>query len=157
MGNAPKSLVTLISASQAREGLTFIHRGESPGCRDCEYYKVCIGNLEAGRIYRITKVRDRVLRCKLHDLDMNVVEVVEAEVTAAIPSKMAVEGATIEFKTPDCGRDDCDNYNICFPVGLVAGDRCKVLRVMEVLKCPLGLSLRRASVLRRPPPSRTPR
>ena len=145
-GNKP--IVTLVSVSQAKIGLTFINRGASQKCKRCEFYKVCVGNLEVNRVYRIVRVRDRSLPCSLYETEMKVVEVVEAEIDTVVPSKVAVEGAIITYKSPECEDQECENRDICFPEGLFDGDRCKILKVIGSLQCRLGLPLRRVLLQR---------
>ena len=75
-------------------------------------------------------------------MDMVVVEVVEADVDAAIPVKLAIEGATITFKEMECNRVNCENYELCFPKGLRDGDKVTIINVSKSLPCPLGFSLK---------------
>ncbi len=143
-----KVLITLISSAQAKENFTFIHRGAAERCRNCRYVKVCSENLESGRIYRIVRLRERTLHCILSGADMRVVEVVEAEVEAAIKSKEAIEGSIITFKPSHCEREECENFELCHPLGLLPNDRCKILRVEEAITCPDKTPLRKAVILR---------
>lgn len=147
-----KPLITLIGTGQAKLGMVFIHRGSSQKCLECRYFQVCIKNLEADRVYKIVKVRDRVLPCRLYETNMQVVEVKEAEITTAIPSRLAVDGATITFQKLECQLQNCESYELCFPKGLMDEERCHIIEVTESLHCPLGLSLRKA-VLQRVPSS----
>ena len=143
-----KPIITLVSVSQAKVGLTFINRGASQKCKECEFYKVCVGNLEVNRVYKIVKIRDRSLPCSLYETEMKVVEVVEAEIDAVISSRVAVEGAIITYQNPECDIQECENRGICFPEGLFDGDRCKILKVIGSLQCRLGLPLKRVLLQR---------
>jgi len=143
-----RRIITMIGVKQATVGLTFIYHGPCPACEGCEYRKVCVENLEPGRVYRIVGLRERVFPCRVHEGGVRVVEVVEADVEAALPSKVAIEGATITFQPRECGQVDCEHYNLCFPVGLFRGDHCAILKVGERIRCREGLSLTRV-VLRR--------
>jgi len=145
-----KPVVTLIGVGQAEAGRIFIHKGPSPKCEDCDYFNVCIGNLESERAYRIVKIRDKTLPCRLYEAEMQVVEVIEAEMPSAISSQIAIERAIITFNMPNCNMQGCRNYELCFPKVLKNGDRCKILKVDEDINCPFGLPLRRAFLLRVP-------
>jgi len=147
-----KPIVTLISIGQARVGNVFIHKGPGSKCASCEYFNVCVKNMEPKRVYKIVKVRDKTLLCRQYKIEMQVVDVVDAEITAAIPSKQAIAGAVITFHMPDCKEEGCENCEFCFPTGLKEGDRCKILDVTESLQCFEGLLLRKV-VLRRVPVS----
>ncbi|MEM3716244.1 MAG: UPF0179 family protein [Candidatus Bathyarchaeia archaeon] len=151
-GKRVKPIITLVGAGQARVGELFVHKGSSTKCNECKYFNVCVKNLESGRLYRIVGLRDRVLRCKAYDVDMQVVEVVEAEVSAAIPSKQAIEGALITFHPQECGEQSCESYEMCSPEYLREGDRCEVVEVHEAIECLKDLQLKRV-LLRRVSPS----
>ena len=152
MKRKDRCLITLVGIRQAREGYAFIHRGASARCRGCERYRVCIGNLEVGRVYKVVGLRERVFPCELHEVGVRVVEVVEADVSATIPAKLAIEGAVITFQPQECDVRTCRSHEFCVPHGLVGGDRCTILEVGESVSCFKGLSLVRV-VLRRLPAS----
>jgi uncharacterized protein (UPF0179 family) len=145
-----KPIVTLISSGQARVGTAFIHRGAGSKCEDCEYFRVCVKNLEPERVYEIVKVRERTLPCSQYEAEMHVVEVVDARMLAAIPAKQAIAGAVVTLKTRECTEEICENREICFPTGLKAGDRCEVLSVTESLRCSEGFLLKKAFLQRVP-------
>jgi len=143
-----RPIITLIGPGQAKLGMRFLHKGGTPKCEGCQYRRVCIENLEPGRIYKIVGVREKTLFCEAYGMEMVVVEVTESEVEAAIPSGSAIEGAIISFKNPECTEDDCENYRLCFPEGLKNGDRSQILEVDGSLKCRLRIPLRRVRLLR---------
>lgn len=135
----PKNItVTLVGKGQAETGRLFIHRGPGSKCIDCKYSKVCVENIKPGRIYEITKIRDKTLFCKQYEIEMQVVEVVNAKIPAAIPSKQAIPGVIITFKTPVCEEERCTSYELCFPEGLKSGDRCEILKIIQNVRCLLG-------------------
>jgi len=136
-----KKSFTLVSLNQAKEGFTFLHKGSSPKCDGCKYFLICVKNLETGRVYRVTGLRDKKMRCELADTDMMVVEVVESEIEAAVLCKQAIEGAIILFQTRECSVEDCENLTRCSPRGLLNGDRCEVVKVTGSLRCAQGLPL----------------
>jgi len=139
-----KKTVTLISTAQAQVGKVFIHKGPGSRCVNCEYYKVCVENVKPECVYKIVKVREKILHCKLYEADMQAVEVVDAEISAAIPSKQTIVGIIITFQTPDCENESCENHELCFPTGLKDNDRCEVLEVIGSLQCSQGASLKQA-------------
>ena len=145
-----KPIVTLVSIGQARVGTAFLHRGSGTKCENCEYLQVCVKNLEPQRVYKIVKVRDKTLHCRQYDSEMQVVEVLDAEIPAAIPAKQAIEGAVIMFQVRDCSQESCENSETCFPEGLRAGDRCEVLSVTESLPCSEAFLLKKVSLRRVP-------
>ena len=147
-----RSVITLVGVRQAKEGFVFIHQGPSSSCEGCEYYQVCLKNLEAGRVYKVVRLREKVFPCRLHEAGARVVEVVESDILAALPSKLAIEGAVITFQKAECDVQACEHHELCVPRGLVNGDHCTVLKIGENVACSKGLSLVKA-VLRRLPSS----
>jgi len=147
-----KPVVTLVGVRQAREGFVFIHQGTSLECEGCEYHEVCVKNLESGRVYKIVRVREKTFPCKLHEKGVRVVEVVESDILAALPSKLAIEGAVITFRKQECDVQACEYFERCVPCGLLDGDRCVIVEVGGNVACSGGLSLVKV-VLRRLPAS----
>jgi len=145
-----RKIVTLIGVGQAQVGSVFIHRGPGSKCGACEYSQVCVKNVEPERVYRIVRVREKTLPCRQYEMEMQVVEVLNAEIPAAILSKKAIIGAVVTFQTPDCKAEGCENFGLCFPAGLRDMDRCEVLGVTGNLKCPEGLALKAVSLRRVP-------
>lgn len=152
MKGTQRTIVTMLSVGQARVGESFIFRGSGQGCRGCKYFKVCAGNLSAGRIYRVVNVRKRVFKCEVFDVEMHIVDVIEADVEAAVPSKQAIEGVILTFHLQECDNELCENRMLCLPGGLMENDKCEVIRIYGRLSCPKGLQLMRA-LLRRVPSS----
>jgi len=138
-----RSLITLVSVKQAKEGFTFLHNGPAPKCEGCRYFHVCVQNLVPGRIYRVVGLRDKTVQCELTETDMMVVEVVESEIETAIQSKQAIEGALISFQKQECRMGDCENLELCSPKGLFDRDRCEIVKVTGSVQCPQGLPLAR--------------
>ena len=147
-----KVLVTLVSINQAKEGFTFLHKGAAPKCEQCEYFRACVRNLEPERVYRVVGLREKRVQCELAETDMMVVEAVESEIEAPVPSKQAIEGAIILFQKTECRMEDCESSEFCSPKGLLDGDRCQIVKITGNLQCPQGLSLARV-VLQRVPAS----
>jgi uncharacterized protein (UPF0179 family) len=144
-----KPIITLISIGQARVGRVFIHKGPSHKCEGCGYFQVCVKNVETERVYEIVGVRQKTMRCRLYATEMQVVEVVAAETSAAIQSKQAIKGAVITFGMPDCKEEICENREICFPRGFRQGDRCEILEVTGSLQCSGGSPRKQVLLQRR--------
>jgi len=94
-----------------------------------------------GRVYEVVGLRDKTFPCRLHEDGVRVVEVVESDIPATVPSRKALEGAVITFQSQRCDALPCEHSELCEPVGLCDGDRCKIVEVREKIKCKRGLSL----------------
>ena len=138
-----RRIVTLVGLGQAKVGTVFFYKGPGSKCSDCEYSKVCVQNVESGRVYEIIGVRDKILSCRQYETEMRVVEVTNAKIPSSLPSKQAIPGAIVIFQAPECKNEGCESIELCFPIGLKAGDRCEVLEVTETFQCPLGASRKR--------------
>jgi hypothetical protein len=147
--------ITMIGVNQAKEGYVFVQLGASSRCLDCEFHKVCVQNLEVGRIYKVTGLRENVFPCRLQGATMRVVEVVESEVKVALPSRLSIKSAVVVFKAQECSERRCENHGLCVPLGLVDGDRCVILQAGEKIPCNEDSELVKV-VLRRIPSSRRP-
>jgi uncharacterized protein (UPF0179 family) len=107
-----------------------------------------MGNLEAGRTYRVVEVREKTFPCSVHADGVQVVRVVEPELDVAIESRLAFPGGIITFSPPDCGHRACPVYPRCVPAGIANGNRCRVLTIGGEVECPVNRSLRRATLQR---------
>jgi len=142
-------LITLISSENARKGYKFLFEGMLMNeCKTCSLSRICIGNLEKGRVYEVINVRGKKHRCKAFNIDLVVVEVKEAEIEAAIHTSLAMEGAIITFKPVNCSNISCNYYELCNPVGLKNGDKCKIIRIFKKLECPRKLPLTKVLISR---------
>ncbi len=125
-------IVTLVGKSFAKKGREFIHSGEADLCSKCEYVDVCMGNLDDGRRYKITKVRDVEHECPVHG-QVKVVEVVEPTIEAAIKPKKAMVGSTVTYESIDI---ECDEHDdLISPSGIKDGDKCKILDHESKITC----------------------
>ena len=140
--------ITIVGVDQARLGYTFLFQGPASMCKSCNFHKVCVENLESGRVYRIVDVGKKKLLCKLLQGEGFVVEVEESPIEVCIDRRLAIRDAIITFNPASCGILTCGNYEKCIPIGLAAGDRCKVTESGEAVQCPEKLELVRASLLR---------
>jgi uncharacterized protein (UPF0179 family) len=145
-----KGKVTLIGERQARVGFRFIFEGATELCSRCEVRNVCLGNLEAGRMYEVSKVLKKRFPCLLHFEDAVVVEVDEPPLDAAVESRIAISNALITYMKVDCANTACENWRRCSPAGLVEADRCKIVEVKGLLQCPLKMQLHWVSLQRQP-------
>ena len=145
-----KSVITLVGVKQAREGLTFVHRGASSKCEGCEYYRTCIEKLEAGRVYEVVRLYEKVFPCGLHEAGVRVVGVVESKIAAAVPPRLAVEGAIVTFTRQACDAQGCPYSGICAPLGLIDGERCVIVEVGGNVPCPRDVSLAKVALRRVP-------
>ncbi|MEM2876309.1 MAG: UPF0179 family protein [Candidatus Bathyarchaeia archaeon] len=146
--NVKERLITLIGIRQARVGFQFIFNDPGEECASCKQRSVCLDSLEVGRVYRITRLRERSFPCKIHADGVSVVEVVESDVYAAIPKNQAFEGATFTFKILDCDETNCKMRQICFPLGIFEGEKCKILKVDKNFSCPKDFPLVKALLQR---------
>ena len=137
--------ITLIGSRLAKEGLEFIFNGEMPECKKCRLKNTCL-SLEPGRRYRVEKIRNNEIHeCFLHDNGVMAIDVSRVPILATVESRKAIEGARIMYESPKCNQRDCKEYEVCHPEGLVAGDRCKIVDVVESLDslCEAGYSLKK--------------
>jgi len=134
-------LITLVGEKQSTEGYEFIYMGPLSDCRECRLKTVCF-NLEEGRRYRITKIRDVHHECKVHEGGVRVVEVEKIPVNAALNAKLAIEGSMITFEPLECKNLGCDHYRLCHPLGVKAKSKYKILRVKKEIKCPEGKKIK---------------
>ncbi len=129
-------IVTLIGEKLAREGEEFIFLGMANKCDECRLKKAC-ANLEVGRRYRVVKIREDIKHdCYVHEGSVSVVEVIEPPIKAVIDARYAVKGSKIVFKPVN---SEPALRDLCHPAGLMDGDRCTVVDVLDDL--PGGLKL----------------
>jgi len=140
--------ITIVGVNQARLGYAFLFQGPTSMCKNCDLYKVCVENLESGRVYRIVDLGKKKLSCKLLQEEGFVVEVEESPIEVCLDRRLAIRDAVITFNPASCGIGGCENHEKCIPVGLVAGDRCKVIESGQVVQCPEKVELVLASLLR---------
>ena len=140
--------ITLIGSRLAREGLEFIFKGEMPECKKCRLKNTCL-NLEPGRRYRVESVRNNdIHQCFLHDSGVLAVNVSRAPILTTIESRKAIVGAKILCEPLNCGKRDCEVYEVCHPEGLSKGDKCKIVEVLESLdsRCEANYSLKKVKL-----------
>jgi hypothetical protein len=109
--------VTLIGTRLAEPGVEFVYGGASSACEGCPYRGQCL-NLEEGRRYRVTGVREnaQTLECAVHDGGVRAVEVEPAPVPANVASNRAYSGSKASLEGP-CPHTDCPSHPYCVPAG----------------------------------------
>lgn len=138
--------ITLVSSLVAREGYVFQFTGPAPECADCPFRKVCVDKLKPGHVYRVVRVLGIKNKCRLTG-SVTTVEVEEAPVKTAIPSRLAVEGMVIRYNKVQCDKRDCPYYSICRQKLLPETAKVKIVGVGKKINCPKGLRLREVDVL----------
>lgn len=134
-------IITLVSSPVAKEGYVFQFTGLAPDCVECPFRKVCVDKLKPGHVYRVVRVLGIKNKCRLTG-SVTTVEVEEAPVRAAVPSRLAVEGMVIRFSKVKCDRKDCPYYGICRQKLLPEAGKVKIVGVGKKVECPRGFSLR---------------
>lgn len=136
------ALVTLIGEKLAKKDGVFIYMRGAAECRDCKLKNVCF-NLEEGKRYKITNIREMHHDCRLHEGGVRVVEVEKIPVPVSVNAKNAVEGETITF-TGECRNTGCDFYKLCHPAGVKTGTKFRILKVKDNIECPEKKNLKEA-------------
>jgi hypothetical protein len=126
-------VITLVGEKLAKPGVEFIYYGPADPCKTCRLARVCVGNLEPGRRYKVVRVRNIEHSCPLHEGKVRVVEVVEPSIEVAIEPRLAIVGSKIKLSFAEC--DDPEKMNIIKPEGLYEGDTVKILEIVGDLKC----------------------
>lgn len=126
-------VITLVGEKLAKPGMEFIYYGPAEPCKTCRLARVCVGNLEPGRRYKVVKVRNIEHSCPLHEGKVRVVEVVEPSIEILMDPRTAIIGSKISLKFVDCS--DPDKLNLVRPEGLFEGDTVKILEIMGEVDC----------------------
>jgi uncharacterized protein (UPF0179 family) len=124
------SQVTLIGTRLAEVGTEFTYRGETPACEGCPYRGQCL-NLEEGRKYRVTGVRDgaQTLECGVHDDGVRAVEVEPASVLANVAPQSAYAGSRAGLEGP-CPYTECPSHEYCEPAGAEFDEEYQIREVV---------------------------
>ncbi|AFK22944.1 UPF0179 family protein [Pyrococcus sp. ST04] len=128
-----KTIITLVGEKLAKPGLEFIYYGPAEPCKTCKLARVCIGNLEVGRRYKIVSVRNIEHPCPLHEGKVRTVRVVEPAIEVLIDPRYAIAGSKIKLKFVEC--DDPEKLEIIRPEGLFEGDMVKILEIVSDVEC----------------------
>ena len=121
--------ITLIGERLAEVGREFVYGGESAACEGCPYRGQCL-NLEEGRRYRVTGVRESgTLECAVHDAGVTAVEVEPAPVLANVPANAAYAGSKAELAGP-CQYTECPSHEYCEPAGAAFDEEYQIAEVV---------------------------
>ncbi|TQS78781.1 MAG: hypothetical protein A3Q59_00185 [Methanomethylophilus alvi] len=132
-------LLTLIGKERAEAGRRFVYIGPEPECSECKVRDICL-NLEKGSEYMVRKPRRPVHECALTGEQMQVVEVEKVSREGSVDTKLALEGATVQFKAAACGQTGCPHYLQCNPPGIEDGTKVTIERTEGKADCPVGLN-----------------
>jgi uncharacterized protein (UPF0179 family) len=139
--------ITLLSERQAQVGFEFIYQGAAPVCRTCPYRHACL-TLDAGRRYRVARIRPVEHPCALQEVSAKVVEVEPVAQPLVVESRSAVVGSQVEVGRYACARLDCPNWSICAGPWLPPRQRYRIDRVSpETAECRIGRTLKRVDAV----------
>lgn len=139
-----RTKISLIGKALAYEGAEFVYMGEVHECEGCRLRKVC-HNLLPHRRYRIVGVRTNTLHsCHVHMDGAYTVEVVEAQIPAAVSAERAILNSTVACDA-GCTQSDCINFDLCNPEGIVPGEGYRIAEIDNggVISCELGKRMKR--------------
>ncbi len=123
-------------------GERFVATGVLPTCEECWLKEKC-AQLKRGWIYEVVaKIGTIEHPCRLHG-KVIVAEVKEIGVPLIVPSRLAIEGATIEYTPLFCPNKKCELWSECTGRKYRLGRRAKVkiVEILERINCPEGNSL----------------
>ncbi|ASJ02986.1 hypothetical protein A3L09_06800 [Thermococcus profundus] len=126
-------VITLVGEKLAKPGMEFIYYGPAEPCKTCRLARVCVGNLEPGRRYKVVKVRNIEHSCPLHEGKVRVVEVVEPSIEILLDPRTAIVGSKMTLKFVDC--EDPEKESLAKPEGLFEGDTVKILEILDDVEC----------------------
>ncbi|CAD55658.1 UPF0179 family protein [Pyrococcus abyssi] len=126
-------VITLVGEKLAKPGLEFIYYGPGEPCKTCRLARVCIGNLEPGRRYKVIKVRNIEHPCPLHEGKVRVVEVVEPAIEVLMEPRYAIAGSKLTLRFVDC--NDPEKLDLVRPEGLFEGDTVKIIEILGDVEC----------------------
>jgi len=126
-------VVTLVGEKLAKPGVEFIYYGPADPCKTCRLARVCVGNLEPGRRYKVLRIRNIEHSCPLHEGKVRVVDVIEPSIEVAVDPRYAIVGSRITLNFIEC--DDLEKQNVIKPEGLFEGDVVKILEITGELEC----------------------
>jgi len=138
-------VITLVGELQAKKGETFVYCGPLSECRECKLKTVCF-NLDVGRWYKVSSVREKHHECKVHERGVRVVEAEPIGIPASVPARSAVEGTTLSFEPRQCNSVYCDCYRLCHPMGVAGGMKYQVLQVLGDIPCEDGQPLKKVTL-----------
>ena len=142
------NMTTLLDKSVARKGYRFIFR-KNKACYACKYKNICLDKLHEDRVYEVLSVkkpREKII-CPITGNEVYFVRVKLTEITTAISSEKAIDGIVTLWREPSCENYKCNYRDVCFPSGLLDGDKIRVVKVLGRIQCPLHHNLTLVSVV----------
>ncbi len=139
--------ISLVGLDLAKEGMEFTFVTPLVGCAECKIKNVCF-NLQPGKTYKITKVRDKVHPCFVFNHDkVATIEVEEVNENVNLEyGKKVQEGSKVTLKSMECDHYTCPNIETCNLIHKREGTKATISKVEEKLDCPKGYDMRRVSV-----------
>jgi uncharacterized protein (UPF0179 family) len=139
--------ITLLSKEQAKPGFEFVYQGGAPVCRTCPYRHACL-TLDAGRRYRVVKVRPVEHPCALQEVSASVVEVQSIPRSLVVDARGAIVGSSVEVGRYACTRLDCPNWDICAGPSLPVKQRFRVEQTApSMAECRIGRTLKQVEAV----------
>jgi len=138
--------VTLIGEHLAKEGLEFVFGGCLSKCKSCEIKNSCCG-LEKNRWYKITGVRDKKHKCKIHHGDVQVVEVEKIPIKTAVSGRTVIEGSVVTFERRNCKQLDCEHFKLCHPSSIEDKHKFRAENVGKKINCKKGYDLKEVELI----------
>lgn len=135
-------LVTLIGKKLAKVGNEIIYVGITQKCKNCKLKTVC-SNLQEGRRYRITKVRNKFHECGLHDGGVVAVEVEKLPAVVNIKKEQA-EATAINFRQVRCDNISCKEYDYCNSP--IKEKEYRIVKVVGDVECERGNELKKVMI-----------
>lgn len=146
MEEEKKKAIAMVPACWAKEGTRFLFSDIFPTCGSCEFRSGCVSSLAKGKEYEIVTLRKKSFTCPHQGTKYQVVEVRPSRLEAAIPKERCFEGTILQITPNQCERRFCENYWFCVPEGAGGGNRWKVVQLLEIIACPEGRALIKASL-----------
>jgi len=143
-----KEASTLLSITVAKVGYEFIFY-KNDKCFECKFRSICMNRIVDGRVYRVKKVINTMdnIFCPLTDSKMVLVKVELADLETTIVENLPLaEKIIIKRSQIDCKLVECKYKEICFPKGLYSGDKIKIIKINQPIRCPLNFRLRKIIV-----------
>lgn len=139
--------ISLIGVDLAKEGLEFRFVGPLVGCAECRIKNVCF-NLEPGRKYKITKVREKENPCFVYNKDrVATIEVEELPDYLNLQAgRKLQEGSSVTLKSMECDHYTCPQIETCNLIHMREGSKAIIKKVEEKIECPKGYNMKKVLV-----------
>jgi len=139
--------ISLIGVDLAKEGMEFTFVTPLVGCAECRIKNVCF-NLDPGRTYRVTSVREKRNPCFVFNKDqVATVEVEEVQEYLNMQyGRKLQEGSTVTAKSMECDHYTCPNIERCNMSFMREGSKATITKIEEKLDCPKGYNMRKVAV-----------